>query len=346
MPAIGTMTRRAAIIVTLALGFGAVPALTSSAGAAPSAAHTPAQGATAPWGQPRTLDANPDIDRPVTTDGELPHVSGQAQQSGASSNWAGLVDTGSGYTSVSADWAVPSVVPSQANEASGTWIGIDGATASDPSIIQAGTAQDTSGGLTSYYAWYEDYPNPPVYVGAVSPGDEMQASVEKDSSSTWTVFISDLSSNQVSNDTLSYSGPGESAEWIEEIPSGSPQPGLADFGRAEFTNMNFTSLIPGDVISIVTELVNSIGGIIAYPEGAGGNDLTVTYGQPTSSGTGSAPPVTSSPPPTITSSPPPTTSPPPGGHGYWLVGSDGGIFSFGSAQFYGSTGNLRLQRPV
>ncbi len=33
-------------------------------------------------------------------------------------------------------------------------------------------------------------------------------------------------------------------------------------------------------------------------------------------------------------------------HGYWLVGSDGGIFTFGSAQFYGSTGNLRLQRPV
>jgi hypothetical protein len=33
-------------------------------------------------------------------------------------------------------------------------------------------------------------------------------------------------------------------------------------------------------------------------------------------------------------------------HGYWLVGSDGGIFTFGSAQFYGSTGNLALQRPV
>ena len=33
-------------------------------------------------------------------------------------------------------------------------------------------------------------------------------------------------------------------------------------------------------------------------------------------------------------------------HGYWLVGGDGGIFSFGSAQFYGSTGNLVLQRPV
>jgi hypothetical protein len=35
-----------------------------------------------------------------------------------------------------------------------------------------------------------------------------------------------------------------------------------------------------------------------------------------------------------------------GTHGYWLVGSDGGIFTFGAAQFYGSTGALKLQRPV
>ncbi len=42
--------------------------------------------------------------------------------------------------------------------------------------------------------------------------------------------------------------------------------------------------------------------------------------------------------------PPPPPSPP--AHGYWLVGSDGGIFTFGSATFHGSTGSLRLQRPV
>ncbi len=36
----------------------------------------------------------------------------------------------------------------------------------------------------------------------------------------------------------------------------------------------------------------------------------------------------------------------PSPRGYWLVGSDGGIFSFGQAQFYGSTGSLHLQRPV
>ena len=32
--------------------------------------------------------------------------------------------------------------------------------------------------------------------------------------------------------------------------------------------------------------------------------------------------------------------------GYWLLGADGGVFSFGDAQFYGSTGNLTLNKPV
>ena len=32
--------------------------------------------------------------------------------------------------------------------------------------------------------------------------------------------------------------------------------------------------------------------------------------------------------------------------GYWALGSDGGVFSFGSAPFLGSTGSMRLTRPV
>ena len=34
------------------------------------------------------------------------------------------------------------------------------------------------------------------------------------------------------------------------------------------------------------------------------------------------------------------------GEGYWLVGSDGGVFSFGDAKFYGSTGSLHLNKPI
>jgi ribosomal protein L24E len=39
-------------------------------------------------------------------------------------------------------------------------------------------------------------------------------------------------------------------------------------------------------------------------------------------------------------------APTPTGHGYWLVASDGGVFTFGDAAFYGSTGNIRLNSPI
>jgi len=35
-----------------------------------------------------------------------------------------------------------------------------------------------------------------------------------------------------------------------------------------------------------------------------------------------------------------------GVQGYWLDASDGGIFTYGNAQFYGSTGSLKLNQPV
>ena len=34
------------------------------------------------------------------------------------------------------------------------------------------------------------------------------------------------------------------------------------------------------------------------------------------------------------------------GGGYWLVAADGGIFDYGGAQFYGSTGSIVLNKPV
>ncbi len=36
----------------------------------------------------------------------------------------------------------------------------------------------------------------------------------------------------------------------------------------------------------------------------------------------------------------------PKGQGYWMVASDGGIFSFADARFFGSTGNIKLNQPI
>jgi hypothetical protein len=39
-------------------------------------------------------------------------------------------------------------------------------------------------------------------------------------------------------------------------------------------------------------------------------------------------------------------APTPDGNGYWLVASDGGIFSYGDANFFGSTGSIHLNQPI
>jgi len=43
---------------------------------------------------------------------------------------------------------------------------------------------------------------------------------------------------------------------------------------------------------------------------------------------------------------PPAPPLPPAVAGYWLVASDGGIFTYGNARFYGSTGAIRLNKPI
>ena len=83
----------------------------------------------------------------------------------------------------------------------------------------------------------------------------------------------------------------------------------------------------------------------------GDNDLTGTYGGaefPASAGydpaTGLGTPLAGGwPCPTYLPPPPP---PPPITQGYDLVGSDGGIFTFGTAQYFGSMGGTRLDAPV
>jgi len=39
-------------------------------------------------------------------------------------------------------------------------------------------------------------------------------------------------------------------------------------------------------------------------------------------------------------------APDPSADGYWMTATDGGVFSMGAAPFYGSTGNLRLAKPI
>jgi hypothetical protein len=50
--------------------------------------------------------------------------------------------------------------------------------------------------------------------------------------------------------------------------------------------------------------------------------------------------------PTQTAAPAVGMAATPEGGGYWVVGADGGVFSFGDAKFWGSTGGMHLNEPV
>jgi hypothetical protein len=59
-------------------------------------------------------------------------------------------------------------------------------------------------------------------------------------------------------------------------------------------------------------------------------------------------PILTDPNPGVTAAVGPTcpAPPPKPPQGYWQVASDGGVFTFGAAQFYGSTGAIKLNKPV
>ena len=134
-----------------------------------------------------------------------PHATG-ITNTAETYNWSGYVDTGPTFSAVSAQWIVPSVQPSQSAQYSSTWIGIDGYVNGDTSLIQTGTSQATSNGETSYYDWYEILPSYAVEISTVSPGDHMVASVQKLSSGTWTIAITDVTTGSVFSEPFSYNG--------------------------------------------------------------------------------------------------------------------------------------------
>ena len=96
-------------------------------------------------------------------------------------------------------------------------------------------------------------------------------------------------------------------------------------------------------------------GVNLVPNGNGGTTTTTspttTTTSPTTTTTSPTTTTTTKPPKTkgttTTTTPrPPSVQSSPPTDGYWLAGSDGGIFNYGLAPFKGSTGSLALQRPV
>jgi hypothetical protein len=164
-----------------------------------------------------------------------------------SENWSGYAVTGKKqWNYVTSTWVEPTITcPGVADQWTSNWVGIDGY--NDETVEQDGTfawCGGSSDTTPKYEAWYEMFPADSVSVFAVHPGDIITASVSySDSTSDYTLTVSDLSTGKTATDTAACSScERASAEWIIERPALCNAAGtkcfitqMADFGSANMT---------------------------------------------------------------------------------------------------------------
>ncbi len=165
---------------------------------------------------------------------------------GSASNWSGYAIAGSTYNQFSGQWTVPAVKSSTRNTYSSSWIGIDGFNDSD--LIQTGTEQDYVNGHAQYDAWWEILPAAETVITnmVVKPGDHMSANIQNEGGGQWKITLTDVTENESFSTTQAYSGPGSSAEWIQEAPEvGGRIATLANYGETTFDYGEANNSNPG-----------------------------------------------------------------------------------------------------
>ncbi|CAI7604409.1 unnamed protein product [Penicillium discolor] len=171
----------------------------------------------------------------------------QTSQETYSSNWAGAVLIGTGYTWVSGEITVPipqlsSGANSYTNYCASAWVGIDGDTCST-AILQTGIDFCIQGGSTSYSAWYEWYPDYAHDFSniQISAGNVIKMTVNATSRSSGSATVENLSTgasvmhifrNGLGGDLCEFN-----AEWIvEDFSVNNALAPFANFGTVVFSN--------------------------------------------------------------------------------------------------------------
>ncbi|KAI7774369.1 hypothetical protein LA080_008843 [Diaporthe eres] len=194
--------------------------------------------------------------------------------------WAGGVVQGENITAVTGTFPVirsklPSVSKPGKHVYSATaWVGIGGYTkvCTDSGLWQAGviTQHHALTGEVSHQAWYELYPDPPVFldIGNITDGDIIKVSLEVLSSTEASVDLQNQSTGKgfSQRTNITHRLCQKTAEWIvERSYTLSGQVGLIDFGTETIDNIAYTALgevhttVPDDVtlVDIVNDQANN-----------------------------------------------------------------------------------------
>ncbi len=201
-------------------------------------------------------------------------------------NWSGYVAYApTPFTSVSATWTIPEVTGST-TAYSAIWTGIGGWYRNSNKLIQAGSEQDITSATEQYSVWYEIFPQFPVTVATVAPGDTVAVSISENTGkpNTWHITITVNSNTKLNSDfKVNTNFAAEAtAEWIVERPLlvvGHQIAPLADFVTTTFSSCTAS----GTGLSALTEAYKvtmtsdgtSTGTALATPTSLSGNSFTV-----------------------------------------------------------------------
>ncbi|KAI1808974.1 concanavalin A-like lectin/glucanase [Daldinia bambusicola] len=212
-------------------------------------------------------------------------------------NWSGAVVQGKNISRVTAmfpvlDTKIPTVNETGKHAYQGTtWIGIDGynKTACPKGLWQAGvmTSHHALTGEIWFQAWYEWYPDPPVFVdiGDISAGDIIKVALDAPSPTQASVVLENQSTGRGFNQTVTLTQPlcMSSAEWIvERAYTVTGLVGLIDFGTETISDITYTvggelhTSIPDDV-TIVNIINDEDNNVQQTSTEASGNTVKVTY---------------------------------------------------------------------
>ena len=202
-----------------------------------------------------------------------------------SSNWAGAVLIGTGYTAVTAQFTVPT--PSRPSGGSSSteycasaWVGIDGDTCST-AILQTGVDFCVQGSSVSFDAWYEWFPDYAYdFDLTISAGDVVKVTVDASSKTGGTATVENLTTNKSKSQKFS----GESAdlceynaEWIvEDFESNGELVPFANFGKVTFEDATATdgsSSVGPEGATIIDIKQNSVLTSVSVSD----DSVTVTY---------------------------------------------------------------------
>lgn len=234
-----------------------------------------------------------------------------------STNWSGYVvpSSHSLISSARGAWTVPTLdCTDTPNAVVSEWVGIGGVNwpggGTSGALLQTGTEDRCIDGAQQDEAWWELYPSKPnesilFSELAISPGDDVVASVYKTEGGHWSTKIDDETrqiagtmvvgssygtsldncdgcpfSKEGSTALLTYAG-GYSAEWIVEDSGTSPTElaPFANFGAVDFSELTTSlatwSLTPSEGVELVQH-----GVVLSTPQAPSSNGFEVRYTGP------------------------------------------------------------------